>query len=144
MTKVFLGIIAALTIALGLLGWYTKNLHANYITEKNNSITLTTVKEELEQKMEEANAASKEFQNRLSAVDKQLSARRLRDDKTSDCVVIDTGERGSNAATSGEIIPDRDGRSGLSIDWLYDFAGRCEKTRQKTIGLQRFIRAVND
>lgn len=144
MTKVLLGIVAALTIALGLLGWYTKNLHADYITMKNNNATLEAVKVELEEKVKKANEISNEYQKQLDAVDRQLAAIRVRNGKTSRCVVLDTGKLGLDGAGAGEIISDGDGRSGLSVDWLYDFAGRCEKTRQKTIGLQKFIRTVND
>lgn len=144
MTKILLGIIAALTISLGLLGWYTKNLHADYITIKNNNVTLEAAKKDLEEKVEKANEISNEYQKQLSVVDRQLAAIRMRDGKTSDCVILDTGELGSDGTGTGTVIPRGDGRSGLSISWLYDFAGRCEKTRQKTIGLQKFIRTVND
>lgn len=144
MTRIFIGIILALVISLGLLGWYTKNLHADYITMKNNNATLEAVKVELEERVEKANEVSKEFQKQLSVVDSQLAAIRVRNRKTANCIVIDTGELRSNGTGTGAIVSGGDGRSGLSIDWLYDFAGRCEKTRQKTIGLQRFIRTVND
>jgi hypothetical protein len=144
MTKILLGIIAALTISLALLGWYTKNLHADYITMKNNNVTLEAAKADLEEKVKKANEISNEYQKQLSAVDRQLAAIRMRDGKTSNCVVLDTGKLGPDGAGAGAIVPGRNGRGGLSIDWLYDFAGRCEKTRQKTIGLQKFIRKVND
>jgi len=144
MSRFLIGAIAALTILLSSLGYFTWNLHSDYVTEKNNNAVLVAQKAELKEKMEKANEVSKGYQNRLTAVDKQLAARSVRDNQTSDCVVLNTGERRPNATASGEVIPTRDGRSGLSINWLYDFAGRCEKTRQKAIGLQKFIGAVND
>ena len=144
MTRIFIGIILALVISLVLLGWYTKNLHEDYITVKNNAAVLSAVKVELEKKVGKANEVSKEFQKQLSAVDNKLAAIRMRNRKTSDCVLIDTGKRGSDVTGTGAILSGGNGSRGLSVDWLYSFAGRCEKTRQKTIGLQEFIRAVND
>tara|TARA_R110000851_G_scaffold182721_1_gene331827 strand:+ start:9690 stop:10124 length:435 start_codon:yes stop_codon:yes gene_type:complete len=144
MIKILLGIIVALVVSFGLLTWYTGNLYESYITEKNNNISLEMVKLELEKKLEKSNEISEEFQRQLSAVDVRLAAISVRNKQSNNCVVVDTGERGPDGARTGSIIPGRDGQGGLSVDWLYDYAGRCEKTRQKTVGLQRFIRTVNE
>lgn len=144
MFKILLGATAILTILLGSLSWYTKNLYADYTTEKNNNVILEAAKLELEKKVKKVNEISKGFQKQLSLVDRQLASIRMRNSKTVNCITLDTGERGPDGTGTGKIIFDGNGRGGLSVDWLYDFAGRCERTRQKTIGLQNFVRAVND
>lgn len=137
MIRILLGIAVALFVALMVLGYYTKNLHADYITEKGNNVVLEAAKLELEEKVEKANEVSKKYQTKLNGVDGQLRALRLRY-KSSDCVNVNTTKRGSSGAGTGKVISNGNGGGGLSPDWLLDFAARCEKTKQKTIGLQEF------
>lgn len=143
MSRIFIGIIFVLTLSLGLLGLYTKSLYGDYITIKNNAVILEATKIELEQKLEESNEVSKEFQKQLSNVDRKLASIRLRNSKTDNCIIYNPAERGFNGTRTGKIIPNGDGRNALSVDRLYDFAGRCEKSRQKVMGLQNFNRVVN-
>ena len=143
MFKISLGVNLVLILLLASVGWYTKNLHADYITAKNNNAVLEAAKKELKEKVEKANATSKEYQKQLSVVDSQLASIRLRDN-TPNCIVVDRSERGFNGTGTRSIVSNGNGRSGLSVAWLYDFAGRCEKTRQKAIGLQNFVRSVNE
>ena len=144
MGKILIGSTAVLAALCFIIGWQYLSLHEDYTTEKNNNTLLKAANAEIEEKYNDANKISRDYQDRLSGVNSMLAARRVRDNQSSDCVVIYTGERGLDATASGKVIPSGDGRSGLSIDWLYDFAGRCEGTRQKTISLQNFIREVND
>ena len=140
MTKILLGICVALVVALGVLGFYTKQLHKNYVTEKNNNIVLIASKLELEENVEKANETSKQFQKQLSGVDRQLASLRVRANKADDCILVSASKFGSNGTRTGGFLPDGDGRKGLSADWLFGYGARCEKTRQKAIGLQKFYR----
>lgn len=126
-----------LFIALGSLSAFTWKLHEKYVTEKNNAETYLLAKQEFERKVEKANETSKEYQKQLSIVDRELSDLRMQY-KPHDCVNVNQAKRGLDGERAGNIIFDGNEERGLSPDWLFDFAGRCEKTRQKVIGLQNF------
>lgn len=58
------------------------------------------------------------------------------------CHTVTGQAGGTDAATTGNQLP---AGNGVSSNWLYDFAGRCERERLKVKGLQSFVnRLYND
>lgn len=102
----------------------------------------------LEQYLEEAHAevnqcvsdkaiserSSNDYQKSINSLRRQLNS--LRDDPT--CVPTESSipPNGHNGAATGAIVS---GRSGLRTGYLIDLGGRCEETRLKLIGCQKFI-----
>lgn len=139
MTKALLITSGILFLALSALSWFTWDLHAKYVTEKNNAKTYLLAKQDFERKVIKANETSQEYQKQLNIVDRDLADLRLQY-KPRDCVNIVKPQRRPTSPATGNVIFDGNEERGLSPDWLFDFAGRCEKTRQKVIGLQNFYK----
>ena len=134
---------AVLLILLIGLGYYALDLKEDLTTVKNNNTVLTTQLKTEKENVKKANEVSSEYQKQLSIVDNQLTDIRMRN-KTTNCIVPTKPKRGLEDTPTTGIVSDGNGQSGLSVDWLYDFAGRCEKTRQKVIGLQNFYSEFNE
>lgn len=143
MSSLAIRIIAGLSLVLALYaGWnhykHVKETRDRYKTERNEArADLKTCKEAKTQSEEIGNDHQKEIRN-LNA---QLAhARRLRDNARCEPIAGLAGETiGDNGSATGSKLSRG---NGLSVEYLIDFAGRCEETRLKAIGAQRFINSI--
>ena len=81
---------------------------------------------------------SNEYQNNIASLNAELE--RVRDIQA-DCIPVTFTARGNYAAASEEELPEG---NALRSDWLYDYAGRAERTRIKLIACQKFINRTWD
>lgn len=143
MNSLAINIIAGLSLALILLlGWNhyqdVRETRDRYKTERNQA------RADLE-KCKTAKITSEEIgndhQKQIRNLNAQLvNARRLR--LNARCEPI-SGLAGETIGDNGRAARGKLSRgNGLSVEYLIDFAGRCEETRLKTIAAQSFIDSI--
>ena len=125
-------------IAIGLLmlGIAGNFLYIKHLRHENQSLTakletVTANYEQLKKVREGERLASSEYQASSAALRSELNrVKRMR----STCIVpLPPPATGSGGNTGRKLL----GRNGISSEFLYDFAARCEDTRLKALGCKK-------
>ncbi|NQZ14308.1 MAG: hypothetical protein HRT94_05745 [Alphaproteobacteria bacterium] len=133
-----LGLILGLSFVCVLLLWRIDHLGAENKVLSNNLETATETIKQHEENIKLTEEVSNEYQDSIASLNREL--RRLHRIEAR-CVPI-ADKTGSNNGSTAEA--EFRGGNGLSSEWLYDYAGRAEKTRLKLIGCQRFVNRTWD